>query len=112
MSMKFLRTLADAQLPFSVFDSGEIDLVRRLDAVGYVKAFIPPVHVDCDDRVRQEPAVVLEITARGRKALADSIATQAGAPIPEGSVKVRLSELGRRKGRLARLLEGVLHSHR
>ena len=112
MSMEFLRTLADAQLPLTVLDTGEIDVLRRLDAAGYVKAFIPPVHVDCDDCTRQGPAVVLEVTARGRKALDDNVSMQAGAPIQEGSLEERPPDPGRRKGRLARLLEGALHPHR
>ena len=112
MSIEFLRTLADAQFPLTVLDTGEIELLRRLDAAGYVKAFIPPVHVDCDDCTRQGPAVVLEVTAHGRKVLDDSLAMQAGVPIQEGSTQERPPDLGRRKGRLARLLEGARRSHR
>jgi hypothetical protein len=69
MSMELLRKLADTQLPFTVRDRIEIDQLRWLNAVGHIKAFIPAVHVDCDDCARQDPAVVVEITPRGRQAL-------------------------------------------
>lgn len=71
MCMTLLRTLADAKLPLTIADQALIDRLRLLDAVGYVKAFIPAVHVDCDNCARQDPAVALEVTPRGRKALSD-----------------------------------------
>lgn len=112
MNMEFLQKLADAQLPLTLLKKGEIEILRELDAAGYVKAFIPPVHVDCDDCTRQGPAVVLEITARGRRLLSDSFARQVDASIPGASVKERRSDLDRGKGHLARLLGGALHSLR
>lgn len=112
MNMQFLRTLADAQLPLTVPGSSTIDLVRRLDSAGYIKAFIPPVHVDCDNCARQDPAVVLQITARGRRVLGDHVATQTAAPSSEAQVEKRPQEVDRQKGRLARLLGSALHSHR
>jgi hypothetical protein len=73
MCMELLRTIAGAQLPFTIADQTLIDRLRVLDAVGYVKAFIPAVHVDCDDCARQDPATVIEITPRGREALSKGI---------------------------------------
>jgi hypothetical protein len=110
MTMELLRRLADAQLPLTVLGTGEIELLRRLDMAGYVKAFIPPMHVDCDDCIRQGPAVVFEVTASGRKILGDSYAMQSGLPIQEGPTQDRPPDRGRRKGRWARLL--ARHSHR
>jgi hypothetical protein len=94
-----------------VLDTGEIELLRRLDTAGYVKAFIPPLHVDCDDCTRQPPAVVLEVTARGRKVLDDdSYAVQARVPILEGRTRDQPPDRGRNKGRWVRLL--ARRSHR
>lgn len=69
MCMNLLGTLAEARLPFTVADKAAIDRLRVLDAVGCVKAFIPAVHVDCDNCTRQDPAIVIEVTPRGRKML-------------------------------------------
>jgi len=69
MCMNLLGMLAEAKLPFSIADQALIDRLRVLDAVGYVKASIPAVHVDCDDCARQDPAIVIEVTPRGRKML-------------------------------------------
>lgn len=71
MCMNLLGTLAGAKLPLTIADKALIDRLRVLDARGYVKAFIPAVHVDCDNCARQNPAIVLEVTPRGRKALSD-----------------------------------------
>src|SRR5687768_4362437 len=66
MCMKLLGTLAGAKLPLTIADKALIDRLRVLDAGGYVKAFIPAVHVDCDNCARQDPAIALEVTPRGR----------------------------------------------
>ena len=74
MCMDMLQKLANAELPFMVADPAQIDKVRLLDAAGHIKAFVPPVHVDLDNCARQDPAMVLEITGRGRKALSQMLA--------------------------------------
>lgn len=71
MCMNLLGMLAGAKLPLTIADKALIDRLRVLDAMGYVKAFIPAVHVDCDNCARQDPAIALEVTPRGRKALSD-----------------------------------------
>jgi hypothetical protein len=71
MCMNLLGMLAGAKLPLTISDKALIDRLRVLDAMGYVKAFIPAVHVDCDNCARQDPAIALEVTPRGRKALGD-----------------------------------------
>jgi len=71
MCMNLLGMLASANLPLTITDAALIDRLRVLDAAGYVKAFIPAVHVDCDDCARQDPAIAIEVTPRGRKALDD-----------------------------------------
>lgn len=111
MSMMLLRMLAKEQLPLTVVDRGRIDLLRRLDGAGYVKAFIPAVHVDCDNRARQDPAVVIEITARGRQALFESIAREAEQAILEPLASERPQKAEPGEGSLARLLGGMLSSH-
>lgn len=73
MSMELLRIIAGVKLPFTIADRVMIDGLRMLDAAGYVNAFIPAVHVDCDDCARQDPATVFEITPRGREALSRAI---------------------------------------
>jgi len=89
MYMKLLGMLAGAKLPLTIADKALIDRLRVLDAMGYVKAFIPAVHVDCDNCARQDPAIALEVTPRGRKALSDEKnpeATQVQRParMPQG----------------------------
>ena len=44
-----------------------------LDAIGLIKVLIPPARVDCDHCLRQDPAIVLEITPRGREALRTNV---------------------------------------
>lgn len=77
MCMNLLGMLADAKLPLTITDKALIDRLRMLDAMGYVKAFIPAVHVDCDNCARQDPAIALEVTPRGRKALSDEQSLEA-----------------------------------
>ncbi|CAN7735644.1 hypothetical protein LJR178_003811 [Variovorax sp. LjRoot178] len=77
MCTNLLGMLADAKLPLTIADKALIDRLRMLDAMGYVKAFIPAVHVDCDNCARQEPAIALEVTPRGRKALSDEQSLEA-----------------------------------
>jgi len=69
MCMEMLQKLVNGQLSFTVAGLSEIDKLRLLDAAGLVKAYIPPVHADIDDAARQDPAQVIEITPRGRRAL-------------------------------------------
>ncbi|CAN7743549.1 MULTISPECIES: hypothetical protein [unclassified Variovorax] len=69
MCMEIWLRIANAQLPFTTASPSQIDKVRLLEAAGYVKAFIPPVHIDPDDCTRQDPTKVFEVTARGRQAL-------------------------------------------
>jgi hypothetical protein len=66
MCREMLQKLANAQRPFTTASPSQIDKVRLLEAAGYVKAFIRPVHIDPDDCARQDPA---EVTARGRQTL-------------------------------------------
>lgn len=77
MCMNLLGTLAEAKLPFTIVDKALVDRLRVLDAVGCVKALIPAVHVDCDNCARQDPAIVIEVTARGRKMLSRHTGRQA-----------------------------------
>lgn len=72
-SLELLQCLANAALPAKITDRALIDKLRVLDAAEYVNAFIPPVHFDCDDCARQDPASVLAITPRGRAALAAEV---------------------------------------
>lgn len=88
MPMELLRKLANTELPLTIADRLQIDSLRMLDALGYIRAFIPPVHVDCDDCARQDAATVTEITAYGRKALNQAIVDEsesAGPYQPERS---------------------------
>ena len=64
-----LYRLSRAKLPVTVAGPGQVEIIRRLDAVGYVRAFIPASHVDCDNCLRQDPATVLEITPLGQSVL-------------------------------------------
>ena len=73
MCMNLLGMLANAKLPLTITETALIDKLQVLDAVGYVKALVPAVHVDCDDCARQDPAIAIEVTPRGRKALGDHI---------------------------------------
>lgn len=69
MCMNLLRELAEAKLPCRETDPAKIDRLRVLEAAGYLKALIPATHVDCDHRMRQDPATVFEITPQGWKSL-------------------------------------------
>jgi uncharacterized membrane protein len=60
-----LYRLSLARFPVNLADQRQIENLRKLDAAGYVRAFIPPPHVDCDDCMRQDPATVLGITPQG-----------------------------------------------
>ncbi|MBT2332340.1 hypothetical protein J7E49_00220 [Variovorax paradoxus] len=64
-----LYRLSRAKLPVTVAGQRQIEIVRRLDAAGYVRAFIPASHFDCDNCLRQDPATVLDITPLGRSIL-------------------------------------------
>lgn len=81
MCMALLRKLAAVRLPHTEADPAMIDRLRVLEAAGHIKVLIPPVHVDCDHCMRQPPAIVLEITSQGRKALGTE-ATEEDAPWP------------------------------
>jgi hypothetical protein len=73
MCLSLLKKLAATPLPCSEPDPALIDRLRLLDAAGHLRVLIPPPHVDCDDRMRQDPATVLEITPRGWAALRTDI---------------------------------------
>lgn len=64
-----LLSLSKQTLPVTVTDRRQIDDLRMLDAAGYARVLIPPLHVDCDDCIRQDPATVLCITLQGWKIL-------------------------------------------
>ncbi len=64
-----LYWLSTQTLPMTVSDRRRIEELVRLDASGYARVHVPPLHVDCDDRVRQDPATVLGITPLGWMAL-------------------------------------------
>lgn len=87
MHTNLLRKLAKARLPCTEADPATIEGLRVLEAAGHIKVLIPPVHVDCDDCLRQEPATVLEITLLGWKALAADAAEDAPPPaMPQSGV--------------------------
>jgi hypothetical protein len=65
MPMDLLEELADLDLPCEISDRVEVDKLRVLLAAGHIDAVIPPVAHD----QTQKPAIVLEITPLGRKAL-------------------------------------------
>lgn len=69
MPLDFLRKVQHAQLPLSVPDSHGIQCLAVLKAAGYVKAAIPKPSKGRDTYGHQEPALLLQITDRGRKAL-------------------------------------------
>lgn len=69
MCMELLQRLANARLPLTIVEPEQIDKVRRLDAASYIAGFIPRIHLDTDRRARQDPASVMQITARGYDAL-------------------------------------------
>ena len=69
MSIELLKWLADEELPFTSADRALIDQLRKLEADGLIRAFIPPPHVDCDECMRQGPATVFVLTDRGRQML-------------------------------------------
>lgn len=64
-----LYNLSKQTLLVTVSDRRQIDDLRILDAAGYARVLIPPLHVDCDDCIRQDPATVLCITPQGWKIL-------------------------------------------
>ncbi|AGU52959.1 hypothetical protein VAPA_2c03990 [Variovorax paradoxus B4] len=66
---EILYRLSRAKLPVTVAGPRQIEKIRRLDAAGYIRAFIPASHVDCDNCLRQDPATVLDITPLGRSIL-------------------------------------------
>lgn len=76
MCMDLLRKISMTKLPCAVSTPAAIDRLRVLEAAGHVKVLIPPAHVDCDDRLRQESATVFEITPRGWKTLAADVPEQ------------------------------------
>jgi hypothetical protein len=65
MPMELLEELADVDLPFEITDRADVEKLRVLLAAGHVDAVIPPVTHDHS----QNPAIVLEITPLGYKAL-------------------------------------------
>lgn len=65
MPMALLEELAEVNFPFEVADPEDVDKLRVLLAAGHIDAVIPPVAHDQSRR----PAIVLEITPLGRKAL-------------------------------------------
>lgn len=80
MCMNLLRELAETKLPCREADPTKIDRVRVLQAAGCLKALIPATRVDCDHRMRQDPATVLEITPHGWKALKTNAIEEEEAP--------------------------------
>jgi len=69
MCLNLLHELSETPLPCTRAEPAMIDRLRLLDAAGLIKVLIPPVHVDCDHCLRQDAAIVLEITPRGWQAL-------------------------------------------
>lgn len=65
MPMELLEEIADMSLPFEITDRVEVEKLRVLLAAGHVDAVIPPATHDH----AQQPAIVLEITPLGHKAL-------------------------------------------
>lgn len=89
MVAQLLQKLADAKLPLVIVDRAEIEKLRLIEAAGHIRAFIPCVHVDCDDCARQDPATVFEITPRGQRMLAlrREAVPDAGLPAAEAPAR-------------------------
>jgi hypothetical protein len=88
-----LYRLSGAKLPVTVVGQRQIEHIRRLDAAGYVRAFIPASHVDCDNCLRQDPATVLDITPLGRSILSR------GSDFEGNSTMHRISVFARHRDR-------------
>ena len=105
MVAQLLQKLANAKLPLVVVDRAEIEKLRLIEAAGHIRAFIPCVHVDCDDCARQDPATVFEITPRGQRVLAlrREAVPDSGSPVREAPARMpkrrMLSFLARRIAR-------------
>lgn len=83
MPMELLEELAEMNLPVELVEPAEVDKLRVLLAAGHVDAVIPPVAQDQS----RKPAIVLEITPLGRKALrlfGSPARAWRGAPVQPG----------------------------
>jgi len=81
MCMNLLAAMSGTPFPRIEADPARIDRLRVLEAAGYIKVLIPAPRVDCDNRMRQSPATVLEIAPLGWKVLATR-AVEADPPLP------------------------------
>ena len=70
MPMDYLRRIEYAEFPLTVTDIKEIGYVAILKAAGLVEAVVPLPYRDPDDTTVQGPAIVAEITQKGREELA------------------------------------------
>ncbi|MGO4396340.1 hypothetical protein AB4Z46_33840 [Variovorax sp. M-6] len=70
MPMDYLRRIENAEFPLSVTDINEIGYVAILKAAGLVEAAVPLPYRDPDGTTVQAPAIVAEITQKGREELA------------------------------------------
>ena len=69
-------------LPTTVTHVETANMLRMLDAAGFIKAEVPPVRIGADRRMVQPPAVVTGITREGRKWRAQLNRRRAGGPGP------------------------------
>ncbi len=64
-----LHRLAQTKMPTSLVLSHEIDLARNLKVLGCIRVAIPAPKKGRDNYGEQDPAVVLEVTRRGKQAV-------------------------------------------
>ena len=70
MPMDYLHRIENAEFPLTVTDIKEIGYVAILKAAGLVEAAVPLPYRDPDGTTVQGPAIVAEITEKGREELA------------------------------------------
>ncbi|MGO4391738.1 hypothetical protein AB4Z46_10330 [Variovorax sp. M-6] len=68
--MDYLRTIENAEFPLVVTDIKDIGCVAILKTAGLVEAMVPLPYRDKDGTSVQEPAIISEITQKGREELA------------------------------------------
>jgi hypothetical protein len=114
MCMNLLKQLADRPLPYTVSDPAQIDRLRVLQAARLAIVLIPAPHVECDHRMRQNPATVLEITPAGWQALRtderEEKSPLPASPTPELSARpLATSTAAPLLAPLVRRFSGILH---